>query len=86
MIAKKALIINGSTNLLDDRLSVEAMSLINLEETGYLLGINIGYSPIENWELKLGVNKFNGDKDNPENSFTQMEDFSHLSFGLEFNF
>ena len=86
MIAKKALVINGSTNLLDNRLSVEAMSLINLEETGYLLGMNIGYSPIENWELKLGVNKFIGDADDPENSFTQMEDFSHLSFGLEFNF
>ncbi len=86
LIAEKALIINGSTNLLDDRLSIEAMSLINLEETGYLLGMNIGYSPIENWEMKLGVNKFIGDADDPENSFTQMEDFSHISLGLEFNF
>lgn len=86
MIAEKALIVNCSTNIFDDRLSVEAMSLINLEETGYMLGMNIGYSPIENWELKLGVSKFIGDADNPENSFTQMEDFSHLSLGLEFNF
>jgi hypothetical protein len=85
MIAEKALIVNVSTNLLDDRLSLEAMSLINLEETGYMLGMNFGYSPIENWELKLGVSKFIGD-DDPDNSFTQMEDFSHLSFGLEFNF
>lgn len=86
MIAEKALIINGSTNIYDDRLELNAMSLINLEETGYMLGMNIGYSPIENWELKLGVSKFIGDSDNPENSFTQMEDFSNLSLGLEFNF
>jgi len=86
MIADKALIINCSTNLLDDRLSVEAMSLINIEETGYMLGLNVGYSPIDNWELKLGISKFIGDSDNLENSFTQMEDFSHLFFGLEFNF
>ncbi len=86
MIAEKALIVNGSTNLLDDRLSVEAMSLINLEETGYMLGMNVGYSPIENWELKLGISKFIGDVDDPTNRFAQMEDFSHLSLGLEFNF
>jgi len=86
MIAEKALIVNGTTNLFDDRLELTAMSLINLEETGYMLGMNVGYTPIENWELKLGISKFIGDSDNPENSFTKMEDFSHLSFGLEFNF
>jgi hypothetical protein len=86
IIAEKALIVNGTANLMDDRLEIEAMSLINLEETGYLLGINFGYSPIENWELKLGVSKFIGDADDPENRFTQMEDFSHISLSLEFNF
>lgn len=86
LIAEKALIINGSTNLLDDRLSVEAMSLINLEETGYMLAVNTGYSPIENWKFKLGLRKFIGDADDPTNRFAQMEDFSHLSLGLEFNF
>lgn len=86
MIAEKALIVNGSTNLLDDRLSIEAMSLINLEETGYMLGVNAGYSPIENWELKVGVSKFIGDADDLTNRFTQMEDFSHISLGLKFNF
>ncbi len=86
MIAEKALIINGSTNLLDSSIEIEAMSLVNLEETGYIFGMNVGYSPIENWKLNLGINKFIGDSDNPENSFTQMEDFSYLSFGLEYNF
>jgi len=86
MIAEKALIVNGSTNLFDDRVEISAMSLINLEETGYMLGMNVSYSPIENWEVKLGVSKFIGDADDPDNRFTQMEDFSHLSLGLEFNF
>ena len=86
MIAEKALIVNGSTNFRDDRISVEAMSLINLEETGYMLGLNVGYSPIENLKLKLGISKFIGDEDDPENRFTQMDDFSHISIGLEYNF
>ncbi len=86
MIAEKALIVNGSTNLLDDQVCIEAMSLINLEEIGYMLGMNVSYSPIENWELELGVSHFIGDENDPENSFTQMEDFSHLSLGLEFDF
>ena len=86
MIAEKALIVNGSTNLLDGRIEIEAMGLVNLEETGYMFGMNVGYSPIENWKLNLGINKFIGDSSNPENRFTQMEDFSHLSFGMEFNF
>jgi hypothetical protein len=86
IITEQALIVNGTANLLDDRLSIEAMSLINLEETGYLHGINLSYSPIENWKLKLGVNKFIGDSNDPENLFTQMEEFSHISLNLEFNF
>ncbi|MEE8478959.1 MAG: hypothetical protein V3S42_03025, partial [Candidatus Neomarinimicrobiota bacterium] len=73
-------------NLLDSSIEIEAMSLVNLEETGYMFGMNVGYSLIENWKLNLGINKFIGDSDNPENSFTQMEDFSYLSFGLEYNF
>ena len=85
MIAEKAIIVNGSTSLFDSRLDVEAMSLINLDEAGYLIGINVDYSPFENWKFNLGVNKFIGDED-PENQFNQMEDFSHVSLGLEFNF
>jgi len=86
MIAEKALIVNGSTSIFDSRLDLEAMTLINLDETGYLFGINADYSPFENWKLKLGISKFFGDSDDPENRFTQMEDFSHISLGLEFNF
>jgi len=86
MIAEKAVIVNASTSLFDNRLDVEAMSLINLDETGYMIGIKGDYSPFENWKLNLGVSKFIGDSDDPENKFAQMEDFSHLSLGLEYNF
>ncbi len=86
IITEKALIINGSTNFFDNRLELNAMSLIDLKETGYMFGMNADYSPVENWKLKLGVSKFIGDADDPTNRFTQMEDFSHLSLGLEFNF
>ncbi len=86
MIAEKAIIVNGSTSLFDRQLELEAMSLINLDETGYLVGINVDYSPFENWKFNLGVNKFIGDDEDPDNRFNQMEDFSHVSLGLEYNF
>jgi hypothetical protein len=86
MIAEKALIINGSTSIWDSRIDIEAMSLINLEETGYMIGLNTDYSPFENWKINLGINKFIGDSDDPENKFNQMEDFSHINLRLEFNF
>ena len=86
MIAKKALILNGSTSLFDSRLDIEAMGMINLDETGYLIGLIADYSPFENWKFKIGLKKFIGDGEDPENRFDQMEDFSHLSLGLEFNF
>lgn len=86
MIAEKAVIVNGSTSLFDNRLDLEAMSLVNLDETGYLIGINADYSPFENWKFNIGINKFIGDDEDPDNHFSQMEDFSHVSLGLEFNF
>ena len=86
MIAEKALVVNASTSVFDSRVDLEAMSLINLEEKGYLIGFNAGYSPIENWGINLGLNKFIGDSDDPQNRFSQMEDFSHISLGLDYNF
>ena len=86
IITEQALIINSSTNILDDRLELNAITLIDLKEIGYMIGMNVDYSPIENWKLKLGINKFIGNTDDPQNIFTQMEDFSYLSLGLEFNF
>ena len=86
IIAEKALVVNASTSIFDSRLDLEAMTLINLEDTGYLLGMNAGYSPIENWEVQFGLNKFIGDEDDPQNRFGQMEDFSHIYLGLEYNF
>jgi hypothetical protein len=86
MIAEKALILNGSTSVWDSRLDIEAMSLINLDEIGYMIGLNTDYSPVENWKFNLGINIFIGDSENHENKFNQMEDFSHVRLGLEFNF
>lgn len=86
IIIDKGLIVNSSISLFDSSLELEIMGLINLKDTGYLIGLNTEYSPYENWKLVVGINKFIGDEEDPDNNFTKMEDFSHVSFGLEFSF
>jgi len=81
-----AVIINGFTTFYDSRIDIETLTLINLEETGFLIGANCGYSPLENWELNFGIKKFVGDSDNPANRFSQMEDFSHILIGIDYSF
>jgi hypothetical protein len=40
MIVEKAIIINSLISLFDSRLDFDVMSLINLDDTGYLIGIS----------------------------------------------
>ncbi|MDP6569645.1 MAG: hypothetical protein QGF57_00230 [Candidatus Marinimicrobia bacterium] len=84
-LSDMALMSTASTSLLDDHLEVDVFTLINLEETGYMLGGNLIYSVLENMEAELGVSLFQGD-DNPLNQFTLLEDFSHFRIGLKYSF
>ena len=40
----------------------------------------------ENWNVEVATTLFSGDKDDPENTFGKMEDFSHTLVGLYYNF
>jgi len=86
MFTDKSLLISATENLFDNRLELQGSSMVNLEDKGMMLGMNADYSPIEDWNLDLGVIQFWGDKNNGEIPFTKMEDFSHISVGLKYSF
>ena len=69
----------------DENLELGYNLLINLEEKGQMVGVNVAYSLIENWSIDGSVSYFKGD-DKLENSFEQLEDFSHFQFQLAYSF
>ena len=85
MIAEQSLSIVGSETFFDESLELGYNLLINLEEKGQMVGINAAYSLIENWSIDGSVSYFKGD-DKPENSFKQLEDFSHFQLQLSYSF
>ena len=85
MIAEQSLSIVGNETFFDESLELGYNLLINLEEKGQMVGINVAYSLIENWSIDGSVSYFKGD-DKPENSFKQLEDFSHFQLQLSYSF
>ena len=86
MFSELALILSSSGVLMDDRLELKGNAMINLDKTGTMFSASVGYSPWMNWKFELGLVQFKGDKDDLENAFTKMEDFSHTKLGLYYNF
>jgi len=73
----------------DDRLELETFTLFNIEQfdeySGQMIALNSSYYFLQNFEVELSYLWIVGNDD--ENNFlTKMEDFSHLSFGLKYNF
>ena len=86
LFAEKAILINSSTIIMDDRLEIKGTAMVNLDETGYMISTSLGYSPWINWKFEMGLLHFIGDKNDEENAFSLMEDFSHLKTAVFYNF
>ena len=85
MFTNQAVLISSSGVMMDDQLELIGSSMINLNESGLMLSIALGYSPWLNWKFELGTTQFNG-SDSPENPFTLMQDFNHVRMGILYNF
>jgi len=86
MFSEQSLLISATGNLFDSRLEIAGSSMFNLKEKGMMFGLRADYSPIENWNIELGITKFIGDETDIENAFTKLEDFSQCSVGLKYSF
>lgn len=85
MFTNKAALISSSGVMMDDQLELIGSLMINLNESGSMLSIALGYSPWINWKFELGTTQFNG-SNNPLNPFTLMQDFNHVRMGILYNF
>jgi hypothetical protein len=82
----KAIMLSSSGVMMDDRMELKGSTIVNMDESGYMFTASIGYSPWINWKIETAIVQFKGEKGEPENAFTKMEDFSHLRLGLYYNF
>ncbi len=86
MFAERGIMLSAIGSLMDSRLELRTTTFMNIEEAGLMAGFGVAYSPFEGWELELGLTQFFGDESDATNPFTQLEDFSHISAGIKFNF
>ena len=61
---------------------ISLVGMIDLTQTGFMLGANIEYSPFENWMVTIGSSKFMGDG----NIFNALEKFSNTSIAVKYSF
>ena len=85
MISNKSLLIISSNRFFDDDLELNFNLLVNLEDTGQLLGLNLEYLLNDNWFIDVSISYFIGNGD-PINRFEQFEDFSNTQFQLSYSF
>ena len=85
--SENALLLSLQKKYFDSRLDISVFGMIDLTQTGYMLGTNLEYSPIENWEIILGSSKFIGDgKEDSQNIFNKLEYFSNTSIAVKYSF
>ncbi len=85
--SENALFLSLQNKYFDSLFDVSIFSMIDLTQTGYMLGVNIKYSPIENWEITVGSSKFIGDgKEDTQNIFNALEKFSNTSIAVKYSF
>jgi len=86
MFSRLAALSSASAVFYDDRLEVKANALLNLDEKGSMVGGSIAYSPWLNWKFELALFQISGDKKDPTNTFSILEDFSNIQIGLKYSF
>jgi len=85
--SKNALFLSSQKKYFDSLFDVSIFSMIDLTQTGFMLGGSLEYSPIENWEITVGSSKFIGDgKEDTQNIFNALEAFSNTSIAVKYSF
>jgi hypothetical protein len=85
-ISDRLLALSATGYLMDRRLELKANAIENLEDEGRKIGGELTWSPVEAFEVELGISWFMGDEDDPDNSFGRLEDFSHYTAGIRYSF
>ncbi len=98
ILSKKVLLLNLEKNILDNRLKLNILSLLDINNsnfnfpstlTGTLLELGLEYSLMDGFNLLGAVTKITGDSkhENGDNyTFNQMEEFSHYRLEIKYFF
>lgn len=86
MLADNGIMAGAKATLLDNALEIGLTTFYDLDEQGKMLGLTTDYSPLENWQMSLGITTLMGDENKPDYPFTALEDFSHYRLGLTYHF
>lgn len=85
--SESALFISSQKKYMDGTFDISLMGMIDLTQTGFMLGGNLEYSTIENWVITVGSSKFMGDgKSDSHNIFNKLEEFSNTTIAVKFSF
>lgn len=85
MISNRVAIISSMGTFLDNSLELSGMTMVNLEETGYMISLGAEYSLWEGLNLVARSGYFMGG-DEEGNRFSEMEDFSNVTLGVNVSF
>ena len=67
---------------MDDTFDISLSGMIDLTQSGFMLGINIEYSPFDNLKMTIGSSKFMG----KGNIFKLLKEFSNTSIAVKYSF
>jgi hypothetical protein len=85
--SENVLFLSLQKNYMDGTFDISLVGMIDLTQTGFMLGANIEYSPFENWMVTIGSSKFIGDgKEDTQNIFNALEEFSNTSIAVKYSF
>ena len=80
--SENVLFLSLQKNYMDATFDISLVGMIDLTQTGFMLGANIEYSPFENWMVTIGSSKFMGEG----NIFNALEKFSNTSIAVKYSF
>jgi hypothetical protein len=80
--SESVLFLSSQKKYMDGTFDISLVGMIDLTQTGFMLGANIEYSPFENWMVMIGSSKFMGEG----NIFKALEKISNTSITVKYSF
>ena len=80
--SKNVLLLSSQKEYLNGTFDISLTGMIDLTQSGFMLGANIEYSPFENLILSIGTSKFMG----KGSIFELLEKFSNTSIAVKYSF
>ena len=82
VFSENVLFLSSQKSYMDDTFDISLSGMIDLTQSGFMLGTNIEYSPFDNLKMTIGSSKFMG----KGNIFKLLKEFSNTSIAVKYSF